>query len=142
MDQSETVVGTKRNNQDLKADPANGIAAAEATADVHKSENKINSDTLTGRWLRPDGNYIIQINSISTTGQVDAQYFNPRPIRVARAEILPDDNLRVFIEFDDTGYEGSSYDLIYDIKNDVLAGNYYQATYGQTYQIAFIRLKE
>lgn len=99
-------------------------------------------DTILGRWLRPDGNYVIQINSIDSENQIDAQYFNPKPIKIARAELIPDDNFRIFIEFDDEGYKGSSYDLIYDPAQDALSGKYFQATYGQTYQIAFVRLKE
>ena len=99
-------------------------------------------DTILGRWLRPDGNYVIQINSIDSKNQIDAQYFNPRPIKIARAELIPGDNYRIFIEFDDEGYKGSSYDLIYDPAQDALSGKYFQATYGQTYQIGFVRLKE
>jgi hypothetical protein len=101
-----------------------------------------NMDTLLGRWLRPDGNYVIQIDAINDDGKLEAQYFNPRPINIARAEIIPDESFRIFIEFDDRGYEGSSYDLIYDPAGDVLTGKYFQATYGQTYQIGFIRLQE
>lgn len=107
-----------------------------------KETTKVSSDTLLGRWLRPDGNYIIQINTINEDKKIEAQYFNPKPINIARAEIIPDDNLHIFIEFNDKGYEGSSYDLIYDPVNDALIGKYFQATYGQTYQIGFIRLNE
>jgi hypothetical protein len=106
------------------------------------SKTEIPLDTILGRWLRPDGNYVIQINSIDSENQIDAQYFNPKPIKIARAELIPADNFRIYIEFDDEGYKGSSYDLIYDPAQDALSGKYFQATYGQTYQIAFIRLKE
>ena len=114
---------------------------------VSKSKPAVNKkdivlDTLVGRWLRPDGNYILQINSIEDKKKLEAQYFNPRPIHVERAEGIPDQYMRIFIEFNDVGYEGSSYDLKYDPDNDALVGKYYQATYGQTYQIAFIRLQE
>jgi hypothetical protein len=121
----------------------------ESSAITNKPDTKplspitdIPKDTILGRWLRPDGNYVIQINSIDSENQIDAQYFNPRPIKIAKAELIPDDNYRIFIEFDDEGYKGSSYDLIYDPAQDALSGKYFQATYGQTYQIAFIRLKE
>ncbi len=111
-------------------------------ADQQKLNSEIAADTVLGRWLRPDGNYVIQINSIDKNNQIDAQYFNPKPIKIARAELIADNNLRIFIEFDDEGYKGSSYDLIYDPVNDALTGKYFQATYGQTYQIGFVRLKE
>ncbi len=106
------------------------------------SKTDIPLDTILGRWLRPDGNYVIQINSIDSENQIDAQYFNPKPIKIARAELIPANNFRIYIEFDDEGYKGSSYDLIYDPAQDALSGKYFQATYGQTYQIAFVRLKE
>ena len=110
--------------------------------DQPKMISEIKADTLLGRWLRPDGNYVIQINSIDKNNKVDAQYFNPRPIKIAHAELIPDKSYRIFIEFDDEGYKGSTYDLFYDPVNDTLTGKYFQATYGQTYQIGFIRLKE
>jgi hypothetical protein len=114
----------------------------EAIVDSRPEAAEVSIDTLIGRWLRPDGNYVIQINAINTDNKIDAEYFNPRPINIARAEIIADDKFRIFIEFDDRGYEGSSYDLIYDPVNDALTGKYFQATYGQSYQIGFIRLKE
>ncbi len=113
-----------------------------SSVDPITKNSEITADTILGRWLRPDGNYVIQINSIDKNNQIDAQYFNPNPIKIARAELIANDNYRIFIEFDDEGYKGSSYDLIYDPLNDALAGKYFQATYGQTYQIGFVRLKE
>jgi len=110
--------------------------------DSVNKNSEITADTILGRWLRPDGNYVIQINSIDKNNQIDAQYFNPKPIKIARAELLDGNGLHIFIEFDDEGYKGSSYDLIYDPLNDALTGKYFQATYGQTYQIGFIRLKD
>ena len=45
---------------------------------------------LKGRWLRPDGGYVIEIRQVDADGQLDARYFNPSPIRVvaAKAECL------------------------------------------------------
>jgi hypothetical protein len=123
---------------DQTANPDTGIWETKSVTAV----TKISADTLVGRWLRPDGNYVIQINTIKEDKKVEAQYFNPNPINIARAEIIPDSDLRIFIEFDDRGYEGSSYDLKYDPQNDALIGTYFQATYGQTYQIGFVRIEE
>jgi hypothetical protein len=142
----------KSKNQDGKNDlmeipkqekPVKSTRISEKQSD-EPITNKIDIplDTILGRWLRPDGNYVIQINAVDSENQINAQYFNPRPIKIARAELIPADNIRIFIEFDDEGYKGSSYDLIYDPAQDALSGKYFQATYGQTYQIAFIRLKE
>ena len=124
-----------------KSEKSSGISK-ERNDEPSISITDIPIDTILGRWLRPDGNYVIQINSIDSKNQIDAQYFNPRPIKIARAELIPGDNYRIFIEFDDEGYKGSSYDLIYDPAQDALSGKYFQASYGQTYQIGFVRLKE
>jgi len=129
-------------SQNAKSPSEDRQISSVPNADPQYKNPEVSVDTILGRWLRPDGNYVIQINSIDKNNQIDAQYFNPNPIKVARAELIADDNFRIFIEFDDEGYKGSSYDLIYDPLNDALTGKYFQATYGQTYQIGFIRLKE
>jgi hypothetical protein len=41
---------------------------------------------LVGRWLRPDGGYILQLSEPRAKGELKAAYFNPRPINVSRAE--------------------------------------------------------
>jgi hypothetical protein len=41
---------------------------------------------LTGRWLRPDGGYVLEIRTVDARGAIDAAYLNPRPINAARAE--------------------------------------------------------
>lgn len=129
-------------SQDTNSPVEDQKISSEPDVDPIHNNPEVSVDTILGRWLRPDGNYVIQINSIDKNNQIDAQYFNPNPIKIARAELIADDNFRIFIEFDDEGYKGSSYDLIYDPLNDALSGKYFQATYGQTYQIGFIRLKE
>jgi hypothetical protein len=40
---------------------------------------------LLGRWLRPDGGYVLAINRVDPDGTADAAYYNPNPIRVSRA---------------------------------------------------------
>jgi hypothetical protein len=132
-------------NDKVEKTEINETSAEESTdqdAMPVKEISKVSLDTLLGRWLRPDGNYVIQINAIKEGKKIEAQYFNPNPINIARAEIIPDSDIRIFIEFNDRGYEGSSYDLKYDRTNDALVGKYFQATYGQTYQIGFVRIKE
>ena len=43
-------------------------------------------DVLKGRWLRPDGGYVVEVGDIDASGHIVAAYFNPRPINVSRAE--------------------------------------------------------
>lgn len=136
---SEATVADSANEEKAVDDSHNSIPTGIEQKNI---KSDITADTIIGRWLRPDGNYVIQINSIDKDNHIDAQYFNPKPIKIARAELMPDNNFRIFIEFDDEGYKGSSYDLVYDPTNDVLSGKYFQATYGQTYQIGFVRMKD
>jgi len=99
-------------------------------------------DRLTGRWLRPDGGYVIEIRSAQPNGVLDASYFNPRPIHVSRAEWRREGGrLRVFIELRDTNYPGSTYDLAYLPEQDRLVGAYFQAAHRQTFDVEFVRQK-
>ena len=102
----------------------------------------LSADVILGKWLRPDGNYVLEIKSIGKNGKLEAAYYNPRPIKMALSEVKIEDRIKVLIEFNDQGYEGSVYDLYYDEPHDALVGSYFQATYGQTYQIAFIRYNQ
>ena len=80
---------------------------------------------LVGRWVRPDGGYIVHIIAVEDDGQLDAAYYNPRPIHVARAETTKGkEGLEVFIELRDTGYPGATYELHYDSDKDTLVGWY------------------
>jgi len=99
-------------------------------------------ETLESRWLRPDGEYIIQIRSVDGSGKIDAGYFNPRPINVSKAQATRESGkIKVFIELRDTGYPGSTYTLTYDSKEDVLRGIYYQAAMKQSFEVYFTRMK-
>ena len=97
---------------------------------------------LKGRWQRPDGGYVIEIKNIDRVGKMEAAYFNPRPIHVAKANAARDGNTtKVFIELRDVNYPGSTYNLTYDPKNDQLKGVYFQAALKQTFDVVFDRLK-
>ena len=98
---------------------------------------------LVGRWLRPDGDYELHVESIASDGKVSARYLNPQPIKIAEATAgEKDGKLGLFVKLQDVGYPGSYYDLEYDAARDVLAGSYYQAVQGETYEIEFTRIKE
>lgn len=97
-------------------------------------------DRLEGRWLRPDGGYVLEVRSVSPGGKVDAAYLNPRPVRVARAEALREGGvLTLFVELRDVNYPGSTYKLVYDPGRDVLGGLYFQAVQQQTFDVEFVR---
>lgn len=95
---------------------------------------------LKGKWLRPDGGYIIEIKSVDGDGKLEAAYLNPKPIHVAKAEASLDGaTVKVFIELRDVNYPGSTYKLIYVPENDQFSGIYYQALQQQSFEVVFVR---
>ena len=97
---------------------------------------------LIGRWQRPDGGYVMQIRGIAPDGEMAVGYFNPRPIKVSKAQASAQKQyLKVEVELRDVGYPGSRYTLVYDPPNDRLIGLYYHAVSGQNFEVVFIRLK-
>jgi len=97
---------------------------------------------LIGRWLRPDGGYLLELSNPASDGQLKAVYFNPRPINVSRAQWrLKDGYMIVLVELSDVNYEGSTYLLAYDPVTDRLAGIYFQATLKQRFEVVFQRTK-
>jgi uncharacterized protein (DUF2147 family) len=99
-------------------------------------------NSLKGRWLRPDGGYVIDIRDVDASGKMAAGYFNPRPINVAKAEASREgDTTKVFIELRDVNYPGATYNLTYDFERDQLRGVYYQPALGQSFDVVFIRMK-
>ena len=95
---------------------------------------------MAGEWQRLDGNYLIKVGDVQANGQAKVQYFNPRPIHVAKAAISTHKGfIQLSIEFQDKGYEGSTYLLYYYAEEDSLAGYYYQAKMNRTYKVIFIR---
>jgi hypothetical protein len=113
-----------------------------AAADTPQPAGIIDEQRLAGRWVRPDGGYVLELKEIGKDGTVKAAYFNPRPINVSRAEIRRSEaEITVFIELRDVNYPGSTYNLRYNPGIDRLTGTYFQAVQGETYRIEFIRAK-
>jgi hypothetical protein len=99
-------------------------------------------DSLKGRWLRPDGGYVIDIRDVDASGKLAAAYFNPHPINVSQAEASREgDTTKVFIELRDVNYPGATYNLTYDPERDQLRGVYYQPALRQSFDVVFIRMK-
>jgi len=112
---------------------ATGQSKSQAVADIQK---------LVGRWLRPDGGYIIEIRNILSGGRMEVAYLNPRPINVSQARASrKSGGLEVFIELRDQGYPGSSYTLNYHPQQDIMTGIYFQAAMGQSFEVMFVRAK-
>ena len=98
-------------------------------------------EKLLGRWVRPDGGYVLELKSVDTEGRFRASYSNPAPINVelARGE-GEGDVLRLEVVLRDANYPGCIYKLTYDAKANQLFGTYFQAALGQTYDVVFVRL--
>jgi hypothetical protein len=97
---------------------------------------------LIGKWIRSDGDYTIEIFSVSKDGKLDAGYFNPNPIHVDKSEWKISENIlfmRVILK--DINYPGSTYVLRYNPDNETLAGNYFQAVEKTNYDVIFSRKK-
>jgi len=120
--------------------PAPGPAKA-AVATASAEPVLVEFEKLRGKWLRPDGGYVIEIKKLLPENALEAAYFNPNPIHVGKAKLYKERGfVKVFVELQDVNYPGSTYTLIYDGQNDQLRGVYYQATQQQEYQVAFERL--
>ena len=104
-------------------------------------EAKGGFDRLKGRWLRPDGGYVIEIKAIDAGGKMVAAYLNPRPINVSRAEASQEGAAtKVFIELRDVNYPGATYTLTYDPVGDQLIGVYFQPALQQSFDVIFVRI--
>jgi hypothetical protein len=97
-------------------------------------------DILKGTWVRPDGGYRIVVRGVGAGGQIEAMYYNPTELPFAKAQASQQDaQLRVFLELQAGGYNGSTYDLVYDSASDRLKGVYYQAVVKQKFDVYFVR---
>lgn len=99
-------------------------------------------EVLKGRWVRPDGGYVIHVKGAEQDGKLDAVYANPNPLAFAKAEAAREGKtITLFFELRAAGYNGSTYTLTYDPANDVLKGVYFQAVAQQKYDVYFRRAK-
>lgn len=97
---------------------------------------------LRGRWVRPDGGYVIDIKSVGANGKLDASYANPALLPFYTAEASRDGKMiKLFFELRAGGYGGSTYTLVYDPANDRLHGVYFQAVAKQKFDVVFARAR-
>ncbi len=117
-------------------------AAAEKADAVKTTSEQSDFQRLEGKWVRPDGGYVLELRNVRKDGSLTAAYFNPRPIKVFRAEAAKKGGtLTVFVELRDVNYPGSTYTLQFDPATDQLKGKYFQAVERQTFDILFVRVR-
>jgi hypothetical protein len=116
--------------------------AVDGDADDVRLIDKNNVQHILGRWVRPDGGYILDLKEIGKDGTLKAAYFNPTPINVYRAELGREQGaITILVELRDVNYPGSTYNLIYDPPMDRWVGTYFQAVQKVSYNIEFMRSK-
>lgn len=104
---------------------------------VSTDKNKIASS-----WIRTDAPYNLKIADFSDDGTLNAEYFNPKSIHVGKATWSEINGvINIYVELRDENYPGSNYTLFYLADKDLLAGKYFQAVEGITYDVGFIRAK-
>jgi hypothetical protein len=121
---------------------AGEVVIAEAAQAGKASPDQTDLQRLEGRWVRPDGGYVLELAEIKKDGGLKASYFNPRPINVSKATwSRKEGKINLFVELRDVNYPGSTYTLQFDPKSDRLKGTYFQAVEKQTFNIEFVRAK-
>ena len=122
--------------------PMRQVVFAESGNPPKQTQVQIDVQRLEGRWVRPDGGYILELWDIRKDGDVSAAYYNPRPIKVFSVKwSRKEGKINLFVELRDVNYPGSKYNLQYDPKSDRLKGTYFQAVEKQTFNIEFVRAK-
>ncbi|HEX2973885.1 MAG TPA: hypothetical protein VHP11_16245 [Tepidisphaeraceae bacterium] len=115
-------------------------AAQQPTTRPSSTLSEAECQRLAGRWVRPDGGYVLHIKTVDHNGNLDAAYFNPRSINIHKALASRDGpSIKLLIELRDVNYPGCTYTLTYDPQADRFTGIYYQALLRQRFQIAFSR---
>ena len=109
---------------------------------MQQKNKAIDKKVLLGNWVRTDSDYKIKISEVAKEGKLKAVYFNPKSINVSKASWTNTKGvLKIYIELRDENYPGSIYNLTYFPEKDMLAGKYFQAVTGETYDILFSRVK-
>jgi len=133
-------------NQSPRTEPMPSASAPEPDVSTNAStiatQAPVSFQKLKGKWLRPDGGYIIDVRNVEDSGKLNASYFNPNPINVSKAQASQEGSAtKVFIELRDVNYPGSTYTLTYLPERDLLVGIYYQALQQQSFEVYFERMK-
>ena len=104
------------------------------------SAQPLDFKVIAGQWARIDGSYTLRVENVMSDGAAEVSYFNPGRIHVAESRVSTQDGrIKLFVKLQDKGYPGCTYTLFYYHEQDVLAGVYYQAAVGQTYEVIFVR---
>jgi len=62
------------------------LSSIPAVAGSNLNSTPKDEQRIAGKWLRPDGGYVLELRDVKEDGTLRVSYFNPRPIHVAKAE--------------------------------------------------------
>jgi hypothetical protein len=120
----------------------NGAGFAQTEKSPGLSLREGDEQRLVGRWVRPDGGYLLEFRAVHKEGSAEAAYFNPKPVKVFQAIwTRQDGKIKILVELRDVNYPGSTYNLEYIPESDRLTGTYFQAVEKQIYAVQFVRAK-
>jgi hypothetical protein len=104
------------------------------------AERDADYSKIVGRWVRPDGGYVLDIRNVQSDGKLEAAYLNPKPINVSKAQAnIKTGRIELFVELRDKYYPGSYYTLTYDSQMDILIGVYHHLGIRQNMNVFFSR---
>jgi hypothetical protein len=135
------------NSPQPKNETADSTVPTEVTAPANEPvaqqpATTADKNLLAGDWTRTDAPYQIKISELLEDGSMQVGYYNPKSIHVGKANWSSADGLlKIYVELRDENYPGSNYTLIYYPDKDLLAGKYFQAVEGTTYDVGFERAK-
>jgi hypothetical protein len=117
------------------------IVVSVATYVVYQQKSKpFYYENLIGKWVRPDGGYVLDIRSITSDGKMEMAYLNPRPINVSKAQASKNNGkIEIFVELKDKFYPGNYYTLTFDSESERLVGVYNHLGLNQNFDVYFIR---
>lgn len=116
------------------------ISPLPAQAEEFRSPLKSNGETVQGDWQRTDGNYMIRVEPISQDNPLTVQYYNPAPVHVAQSHTFLENGVQgIFVKLEDNKYQGSTYTLYYDNKQDALVGYYFHGQLQKRFKVIFLR---
>jgi hypothetical protein len=117
------------------------VVVSVATYVVHQQKSKpLDYENLIGKWVRPDGGYVLDIKSFQPDGKVEMAYLNPKPINVSKAQAdMKAGKIELFIELRDQHYPGNYYTLTFDSQANRLVGVYHHLGLNQDFDVYFIR---
>jgi hypothetical protein len=129
----------------VASSPAAGpqSAGVSPAAPAGSAPSEAQRKNLVGRWRRADANYVLEIRAVAADGAIDAAYLNPRPIHVAKAQATAEaGKTSVLVELRDRLYPGSYYTLVYDPRDDRLAGVFHHLGLHRDFDVLFTRIGE